>query len=234
MKPAQPDAFAALRDALPHPPILALPRREGHYTLDADASDGQLGCCLHQDQPTGDRLPVGFWSRWLTPAERNYSTTDKECLAVVWSVLLLRPYLEDVQFTVRTDHHALRWVLELGNSPAHGRLERWRLRLLEFDFNVQYRPGAQHHAADAMSRLETEGPDEDLLDDDFSTLLATCLDAESGYGLRRGERIAADGKLAPISREKLVREQATDSYCNHWLLLLFGDLPGPRTTSQDV
>ncbi len=65
-----------------------------------------------------------------------------------------------------------------------------------------------------MSRLETEGPDEDPLDDDLPTLLATCLVAEGGSGLRRGERIAADEQLAPISREEFVREQATDAFCN--------------------
>ncbi len=115
LNPEQVEAFSTLREALLKPHILALPRKDGHYTLDKDASDGQLGCCLHQDQPTGDRLLIGYWSRSLTSAERNYSTTDKECLAVGWSVLLLRPYLEGVQFTVRTDHHALRWSLDLGN-----------------------------------------------------------------------------------------------------------------------
>ena len=58
---------------------------------------------------------------------------------MVWAVLLLRPYLEGVHFVVRTDHAALRWVLNL--STSGGRLERWRLRLLEFEFEVQYRPG---------------------------------------------------------------------------------------------
>ncbi len=69
---------------------------------------------------------------------------------------MLRPYLEGVRFTVRTDHHALRWVLSCSRTESHCRLERWRLRLLEFDFEVQYRPGATHHAADVMSRLLTE------------------------------------------------------------------------------
>ncbi len=150
LNPEQAEAISTPRDALLKAPILALPRKDGHYTLNTDASDGQLGCCLHQDQPTGDRFPIGYWSRSLTSAERNYSTTDKECLAVVWSVLLLRPNLEGVQFTVRTDHHALRWVLDLGNSPAHGRLERWRLRLLELDFVVHWtwhlQRGAEHLA----------------------------------------------------------------------------------------
>ena len=71
-------------------------------------------------------------------------------------VLHLRPYLEQQKFIFRTDHHSLRWVLNL--SDAQGRLARWRLRLLEFDYEVQYHPGALHHGADTMSRLRSEDP----------------------------------------------------------------------------
>ncbi len=91
--PPAADAFAEFKNALLNPPILALPRREGHFTLDTDASDAQLGCFLQQEQPNGDKLPVGYWSRSLSDPERNYSTFEKECLAVVWAVLHLRPYL---------------------------------------------------------------------------------------------------------------------------------------------
>ena len=88
-----------------------------------------------QEQPSGPALPLGYWSRTLNAAERNYSTTERECLAIVWAVTHLRPYLEGVKFTVRTDHHALRWVMNL--ADAQGRLARWRLRLAEFTFNVE-------------------------------------------------------------------------------------------------
>jgi RNase H-like domain found in reverse transcriptase len=144
-------AFNQLRDKLLNPPVLALHRTEVALWLETDASDGQLGCFLLQEQPDGKSLPLGYWSRTLNTAERNYSTTGKECLAIVWAVTHLQPYLEGTEFTVRTDHHALRWVMNL--SDAQGRLARWRLRLAEFTFNVEYHPGIAHHAADAMSRL---------------------------------------------------------------------------------
>jgi RNase H-like domain found in reverse transcriptase len=136
-------AFETLRDKLLQPPILALPRREGRYILDTDASDGQIGCCLNQEHPDGLRHPNGYWSRFLNPAERNYSTTEKECLAIVWAILTLRPFLEGQRFLIRTDHHSLRWVLNL--ADAQGRLARWHLRLLEFDFEVEYSPGKEHY-----------------------------------------------------------------------------------------
>jgi hypothetical protein len=52
-------------------------------------------------------------------------------------------------FTIRTEHHSLRWILNL--SDAKGRPARWRLHLLEFDYEVQYHPGALHHGGDMMS-----------------------------------------------------------------------------------
>jgi RNase H-like domain found in reverse transcriptase len=85
--------FDTLRYSLLSPPILALPRAKGQLWLDTDASDGQLGRCLLKLQPDGKPLPLGYWSRTLNYAEKNYSTTEKECLAIVWAVTQLIPYL---------------------------------------------------------------------------------------------------------------------------------------------
>jgi Integrase zinc binding domain/RNase H-like domain found in reverse transcriptase len=72
----------------------------------------------------------------------------------VWAVKTLRPYVERKPFKVRTDHCALRW---LHGSAADGnsRIERWRLNLAIYDFEVLYRPGVKNQAADATSRLLT-------------------------------------------------------------------------------
>jgi RNase H-like domain found in reverse transcriptase len=123
------------------PPLLALPLPTGKLWLDTDVSYGQLGTFLLQENSDGQTLPLGFWSRTLNPAERNYSTTERECLAIVWAVTHLRTYLEGNKFTVRTDHHALRWVMNL--SDAQGHLARWRLRISEFDLKSNTIP-AQH------------------------------------------------------------------------------------------
>ena len=98
---------------------------------------------------------VGFWSRSVTPAEKNYSTGEQKCLAIVWAVQLLRPYLEHTHFDLYTDHIALRWIMNM--TDASSRLARWRLRLLEFDFTVQYKKGAKDTIADCISRLPTYG-----------------------------------------------------------------------------
>ena len=67
--------FNKLKECLVSPPVLKLPRLELHYLLDTDASDAQLGCILLQTHEDGHRYPVGYWSRTLSSAERNYSTT---------------------------------------------------------------------------------------------------------------------------------------------------------------
>ena len=112
-------AFEDLRQRLLKAPILALPRHGAPYKLDTDACAYQVGCCLLQEQEDKTWHPIGYFSRSLTDAERNYSASERECLAVVWGVLML--YL--TQFTVR-NHHALRWLL---SERGSGRL--WRLRL---------------------------------------------------------------------------------------------------------
>jgi hypothetical protein len=70
-----------------------------------------------------------------------------------------------MEFTVRTDHHALRWVMNL--SDAQGRLARWRLRLAEIKFKVEYHPGVAHHAADAMSRLPHQAVPSDPIEEEI-------------------------------------------------------------------
>jgi RNase H-like domain found in reverse transcriptase len=122
--------------------------------METEAFSDQIGCCLFQEHQVGEKHPLGFWSRGLTRAEKNYSTTEKECLAIVWAVLHLRLYLEGQGFVIRTDHHSMRWILNL--ADAQGRLARWRLRLQEFDFEVLYLPGKSHYAADMMSRLSQQ------------------------------------------------------------------------------
>jgi RNase H-like domain found in reverse transcriptase len=172
LKPEQLGAFEDLWKRLLNPPIVALPRSKGQYVLDTDASQEQIGCCLFQEQPEGSRKPIGYWCRSVTTAERNYSTTEKECLATVWAIVQLRPNLEGEHFIIRTDQHSLRWVLDL--ADAQGRLARWRLRLPEFYFEVQYAPGRSHHGADVMSRLPPAMPSRRMLILSRSTL-RTCV-----------------------------------------------------------
>lgn len=73
---AEREAFDRLRKLLCNPPVLAIPKSGGHYIIDVDASYDQLGCCLLQQQPTGEYLPVGYYSKGLTSAQKYYTVTE--------------------------------------------------------------------------------------------------------------------------------------------------------------
>jgi len=199
-------AFEELKRRLTEAPILALSRRQGTYTLDTDESAGQVGAVLLQEQPDQSTRPVGYWSRALNTAERNYSTTERECLTVVWASLLLCLYVEGIRFTVRTDHAALKWMLHM--DGAHGRLVRWRLRLAELDYVVKTRPGASHHAADTMSRISTLAGDEGAIPDAVPCLALP--DSSAAWQLPPETKKVL---LGPLTRAELLEGQADDGRC---------------------
>lgn len=115
------------------------------------------------------RLP-GSQSRTLNDANENYNISQKECLAVVSSVLVVCPYVELGRFIVRTNHQSWKWIPDLKEST--GPLARRRLRLMEFDFRVQHQPEWKHIAADALSRFPTDQTDNSDLDVDLPAYAA--------------------------------------------------------------
>ncbi|GFX89422.1 retrovirus-related Pol polyprotein from transposon 17.6, partial [Trichonephila clavipes] len=101
-----------------------------------------------------DEHPIEYASRLLTPAERNYSTTEREALALVWALKKFRGYIEGTEITVASDHQPLKWLLNL-KSPT-GRLARWPLEIQSFNLKVQYIPGKANVVADMLSRPVTQ------------------------------------------------------------------------------
>ena len=220
----QKDAFHKLIQLVTAPPILKLPRSGLPYSIDTDASKSQIGCALFQTHPDGKRHPVGYWSRTLNQAERRYSVPEQECLAVVWSLLTLRPYLAFEKFTVNSDQSSLRWLMEL--SDPSGRLMRWRLRLSEFDFEINYKKGTSNSVADCLSRLNTQGGTTVPTDNDIPCFVASHekneeeVDfiefdyEEEDHVLVTNSASRQEENLKTITVEELLRAQQEDDFCS--------------------
>ena len=134
-------AFNHLKQRLMSPPILRRPEFSEPFLLYTDWSTTAIGAILAQRDPNKpkEEYVIAYASRKLTPAERNYSATEGECLAAVWAIKHFRPYLWGTAFTLITDHIALQWLHK--NKDLGGRLTRWSLKLQEYDFTIKYRKG---------------------------------------------------------------------------------------------
>jgi len=146
-------AFGTLKQKLLEPPILAYPAFDGtEFILQTDACGTGLGFILAQKQDDKERV-ISYGGRTLKDAERNYTTTELEALAVVEGVKKYAPYLQhSVKFTVKTDHCALKWLF--GNKNTSGRLTRWALKLQGYTFDVVHIRGCRNSNADALSRID--------------------------------------------------------------------------------
>ena len=133
------DLFEELKSALMSHPVLWSPDFNRHFILQTDASDVGVGAVLSQLDDAGNDHPIAYYSRKLLPREKNYSTIEKECLAIKVSVEHFQAYLVGRRFTIQTDHRALQWLNEV--KDRNSRLVRWSLALQLFSFRVEHRKG---------------------------------------------------------------------------------------------
>ena len=134
-----------------------------------DASKFAIGCILAQLGENKIDFPMSYASRQLNEAEKNYTTTEREGLGMVYAIKKFRHYLLANKFVFFTDHQVLLYLM---NKPCNiGRIVRWSLILLEFDFTIVVKKGINHQRADHLSRLiNGEAPigvNDDLLDADL-------------------------------------------------------------------
>lgn len=152
-------AFRHLREILCSSVTLKLPDRHQRFIVSCDASDRAVGFVLEQKDASGGRRPVAFGGRKLNKAECNYSTTEKECLAVIDALKAYRPYLLGREFDLFTDHESLKWLLTRTKEHS-GRLWRWVDKFREFQCVVHHIAGSKNTVADALSRVQGVKTDE--------------------------------------------------------------------------
>ncbi|KAM2638106.1 hypothetical protein EV1_022523 [Malus domestica] len=149
-------AFKHLKDLLTTAPIITPPDWSIPFELMCDASDYALGAVLGQRKNKQPHV-IYYASRTLNDAQLNYSTTEKELLAVVFALDKFRSYLIGTKVIVFTDHAALKYLFT--KKEAKPRLIRWMLLLQEFDIEIKDKKGSDNVVADHLSRLVREEED---------------------------------------------------------------------------
>lgn len=142
-------AFEKLKEIIVSDLVLDFPdfNENNVFQLTTDASGKAIGGVLSNK----NNRPVAFASRNLNKGELNYSTIEKELLAIVWAVGHFRPYLFGRRFIIHTDHRPLVYLFSMVNPSS--RLIKFRLILEEYDFEIKYIKGQDNVVADALSRI---------------------------------------------------------------------------------
>ncbi|RVW45733.1 Retrovirus-related Pol polyprotein from transposon 17.6 [Vitis vinifera] len=144
------NSFDQLKKFLTTTPIVRAPNWQLPFELMCDASDFAIGAVLGQRED-GKPYVIYYASKTLNEAQRNYTTTEKELLAVVFALDKFRAYLVGSFIIVFTDHSALKYLLT--KQDAKARLIRWILLLQEFDLQIKDKKGVENVVADHLSRL---------------------------------------------------------------------------------
>jgi hypothetical protein len=144
-------AFNQLKAALTSKPLLCPADLSKDYMLQVDASDHAIAGILSQLNDQGNECVISYASRKLLPREQNYSTIQKELLAIVWSTHIFENWIYGRKVVVQSDHKPLSWLNSLCNQNS--RLMRWSLYLQRFDLVCSFKHGVNNSNADALTRI---------------------------------------------------------------------------------
>ena len=161
---SQQDAFEKIKRELSNSPILCAFDLKKKHRLSADASKNALGAVLLQSEDGKMWQPVEYASRKMSEAEKRYAMIEKEALAITWACEKFDYYLVGRKFQIETDHKSLVPLLgskDLSELPL--RVQRFKLRLMRYDYDIFHTPGDQMYLADLLSRPNREGVEDGVI-----------------------------------------------------------------------
>ena len=164
-------AFDTLKNRLITAPILSQFREDCEIEIFTDSCYYGMGCILGQIQ-NERHVVISYNSKLFNSAQTNYTVTEKECLAIVFAVKKYRHYIFGKHFTIYSDHNPLQYLMKVKNP--NGRLTRWSLLLMDYDFDIVYKAGNKHQNADTLSRYPFEPHGGDF--EEFPVLLGETVD----------------------------------------------------------
>ena len=146
-------AFEELKAILKNAPVLSAPNFDSQFKLAVDASDFAAGAVLLQEDNDGEDHPICYFSKKFSKCQRNYSTVEKECLALILALQHFEVYVSSSKppVIVFSDHNPLVFLHKLKNKNQ--RLLRWSLMLQEHDLDIRHIKGKDDVIADCLSRV---------------------------------------------------------------------------------
>jgi hypothetical protein len=188
-----------------------------------DSSQFGAGAVLFQLNEHGQETPIAYASRKYTLAERNYCTFQQEAGAVVWALEKFACFFLGHPVTVQSDHKNLSWV----KKSAMPQLTRWRLRLQDFDFRIEYLPGPLNVCADGLSRIGID-------DKDMLISMADILPAHAAeQSLLSGRQNIPHRALNRVSAYRYANKRDRSHHATKWTAeTVWGDNPDESDTDN--
>ncbi|MFI5419433.1 MAG: RNase H-like domain-containing protein [Nitrososphaerales archaeon] len=142
--------YQELKDKLSSPPVLQYPSFDAQIQITSDSSGYGVGGICEQSMDGKEWHPIAYCSRVLKKHEQKYTTTQRECLAIVYALRQFRTYFYGRRAKVVTDHAALKYLTNL--KDPYNQLARWALEIASYQVDIVYRPGKEIVHADCLSR----------------------------------------------------------------------------------
>jgi hypothetical protein len=143
----QEEAFNTLKTKMTTAPVLAMPNFGQPFVLEADASGHSIGAVLMQKG-----RPISFFSKAIGPKAAALSTYDKEALAIIESLKKWKHYFAATSLIIRTDQQSLKIIQE--QKLTEGVQHKLLIKLLGYNYTVEYKKGKENTVADALSRVK--------------------------------------------------------------------------------